>query len=179
MSRGPASPRRAAQSHCRTSFPREGLKLTAQDSNLEPLGPEPSVLPIRPAVIKSRGERIRTSDLLLPKQAHYQAVLHPEDARLSEPSTHPLSGALRISQHGGATSSEELGNGDDTRSRTGDFLICNQMPYQLGYAVVEVAMGGLEPPTHWVWARCSATELHREGMVEMAGFEPAASSPPD
>ena len=26
----------------------------------------------------SRGDWIRTSDLMLPKHAHYQAVLHPE-----------------------------------------------------------------------------------------------------
>jgi|GEM_PF-2802182 len=34
-------------------------------------------------VAKSRGDRIRTYDFLVPNQAHYQAVLHP--ARIARP----------------------------------------------------------------------------------------------
>jgi hypothetical protein len=36
-----------------------------------------------PWSLNSRGDWIRTSDLMLPKHAHYQAVLHPEAKPIS------------------------------------------------------------------------------------------------
>ena len=47
-----------------------------RDLNPRPLGPEPSALP-NCATSRGRGGRIRTDDFLHPKQALYQAELHP------------------------------------------------------------------------------------------------------
>ena len=44
-----------------------------------------------------RGERIRTSGLLLPKQAYYQAVLRPDYAGPIAPPATRLPGAVRLS----------------------------------------------------------------------------------
>jgi hypothetical protein len=59
-----------------------------------------------------RGERIRTSGLLLPKQAYYQAVLRPDDAAHID----PLAGwgkALNALRLAGAGGSEGCETGED------------------------------------------------------------------
>ena len=49
-------------------------------------------------VTSGRGERIRTSDILLPKQARYRAALHPEGAEIYPPTVGkamPIHASLR------------------------------------------------------------------------------------
>ena len=51
----------------------------------------------RAGVIVGRGERIRTSDILLPKQARYRAALHPERVIVPSPATGRQTACCRAS----------------------------------------------------------------------------------
>ena len=61
----------------------------------------PELLPQRDLLSVCRGERIRTSDILLPKQARYQAALRPGSPRSPRlPFRHPLPGSPIYSRPG-------------------------------------------------------------------------------